>query len=98
MLLAWGRRAHVAHVPPRTNEGPPMSDAEPVLLIDRRGPVAVVTLNRPQAMNALSRELRRELYRGFVDLNEDDSISAVVLTGAGRAFTAGLDLKELGRE
>ncbi len=75
-----------------------MTDAEPVLLIDRRGAVAVVTLNRPGAMNALSRELRSRLHAAFVELDADDSVSVVVLTGAGRAFTAGLDLKELGRD
>ena len=59
--------------------------------------VAVVTLNRPEAMNALSRALRAELAEVMVVLNGDDAVRAVVLTGAGeRAFTAGLDLKELG--
>lgn len=60
--------------------------------------VATVTLNRPEAMNALSKALRRALYETFVQLNEDDDVRAVVLTGAGRAFTAGLDLKELGSD
>ena len=72
--------------------------SEDVLLIERHGAVAVVTLNRPSAMNALSRELRSRLHSAFVSLDADESVSVVVLTGAGRAFTAGLDLKELGRE
>ncbi|MGE3143258.1 MAG: enoyl-CoA hydratase [Hyphomonadaceae bacterium] len=55
----------------------------------------LVTMNRPEAMNALSRALRRELASAFAALNEDDDVRAIVLTGAGRAFTAGLDLKEL---
>ncbi|MBS0253963.1 MAG: enoyl-CoA hydratase [Proteobacteria bacterium] len=59
--------------------------------------VALVTLNRPQAMNALSLALRHELAAAFRAIEADDAVRAVVLTGAGtRAFTAGLDLKELG--
>jgi len=58
--------------------------------------VAVVTLNRPEAMNALSRELRSALAKAITELDADPSVKVVVLTGAGeRAFTAGLDLKEL---
>jgi len=73
--------------------------SEPLILTERDGPVAIVTLNRPTAMNALSRALRSELYRTMAALNADPEVRAVVLTGAGdRAFTAGLDLKELGAE
>ena len=73
--------------------------SEDVVLVSRDGPVAIVTLNRPQAMNALSATLRRELARVFRELETDDSVRAIVLTGAGtRAFTAGLDLKELGQQ
>ncbi len=58
--------------------------------------VAVVTLNRPEAMNALSKALRAALAKAFVDLDADPDVRVIVLTGAGeRAFTAGLDLKEL---
>lgn len=56
---------------------------------------ALVTLNRPEAMNALSRALRRTIAETFAALSVDESVRAIVLTGAGRAFTAGLDLKEL---
>ena len=73
--------------------------SEDVVLVSRDGPVAIVTLNRPQAMNALSAALRRALAATFRDLEADDSVRAIVLTGAGtRAFTAGLDLKELGQQ
>jgi enoyl-CoA hydratase len=66
---------------------------------ERDGAVAVVTLNRPEAMNALSRGLRAQLAQVMRELDADDHIRAVVLTGAGtRAFTAGLDLKELGTD
>jgi len=58
--------------------------------------VAVVTLNRPEAMNALSKALRQALRQAMVELDADPSVKVIVLTGAGeRAFTAGLDLKEL---
>jgi enoyl-CoA hydratase len=66
--------------------------------IEREGGAAVLTLNRPEAMNALSRALRAELADAFSAVSADDAIRAVVLTGAGeRAFTAGVDLKELAR-
>ncbi|KAI9030626.1 enoyl-CoA hydratase/isomerase family protein [Hyaloraphidium curvatum] len=70
----------------------------PLVLVERDGPVAVVTMNRPSAMNALSRALQADLARAFRELEADASVRAVVLTGAGdRAFTAGLDLREVGR-
>jgi len=68
------------------------------VLIDRRDDgIAVVTLNRPQAMNALSASLRLALSQAMAALRDDDGVRVLVLTGAGeKAFTAGLDLKELG--
>ncbi|ODT88031.1 enoyl-CoA hydratase [Phenylobacterium sp. SCN 70-31] len=58
--------------------------------------VAVVTLNRPEAMNALSKSLRAALQAAIAELDADPGVKVIVLTGAGeRAFTAGLDLKEL---
>lgn len=71
---------------------------EPVLWVDRDDGIATLTLNRPHVMNALSRELRRALVRAFREVEADDAVGVVILTGAGRAFTAGLDLKELGGE
>ena len=68
-----------------------------IVLVEKDGPVAIVTMNRPDALNALSRALRAELVKTFADLADDESIRAVVLTGAGRAFTAGVDLKEAGQ-
>jgi len=67
-----------------------------LVLVERRDAVAIVTFNRPEAMNALSRALRIEIARVFAELDADESVRAIVLTGAGKAFTAGLDLKELG--
>lgn len=67
--------------------------------VERDGPVATVILDRPEAMNALSRALQQELAQALVELEVDDAVRALVLTGAGeRAFTAGLDLKEVGEQ
>jgi len=68
---------------------------EAVLLIERDGPVATVTLNRPDQMNALSAALRLAIGDAFRALQADADIRAAVLTGAGRAFCAGMDLAEL---
>jgi len=57
---------------------------------------ALVTLNRPRAMNAMSLLLRRELVSVFGCLQQDADVRVIVLTGAGESFCAGLDLKELG--
>ena len=66
------------------------------LLVEHHGPIAVLTLNRPQAMNALSADLRQEFGLAIARLDSDPSVSVCVLTGAGdRAFCAGLDLKEI---
>lgn len=70
-----------------------------LVTVERDGAIAVVTMNRPEAMNALSRGLRAELAAAMEQVNADPDVRAVVLTGTGtRAFTAGLDLKELGEE
>jgi len=67
-----------------------------MLTVERQDAVAVVTFNRPEAMNALSRQLRADLRQALTELDANDAIRVIVLTGAGeRAFTAGLDLKEL---
>ena len=68
-----------------------------MLNVEKTDTVAVVTLNRPEAMNALSRGLRTALRQSLLDLAADDGVRVIVLTGAGRAFCAGLDLKELGQ-
>lgn len=69
---------------------------EPLALIDRDGPVATITLNRPEALNALSLALEAALADAFEALGEDPGVRAIILTGAGRAFSVGVDLKELG--
>ncbi|MFC0082769.1 enoyl-CoA hydratase [Aciditerrimonas ferrireducens] len=70
--------------------------SSPVVRVEREGPVALVTLWRPEARNALNAELRRDLPRVLAALDADGEIGAIVLTGADPAFCAGLDLKELG--
>ncbi|MEM8754731.1 MAG: enoyl-CoA hydratase [Pseudomonadota bacterium] len=70
-----------------------------ILIEARVGAVATLTMNRPAAMNALSRALRARLAERIGALGRDRETRAIVLTGAGtRAFTAGLDLKELGAD
>lgn len=66
------------------------------LLVETDQRVAVVTLNRPEARNALNNELRRAMPEVLSSLDADDSVDVIVLTGADPAFCAGLDLKEIG--
>lgn len=62
---------------------------------EKRGPVAVMTINRPQAMNAFTAEMLRAMDAAFADFNRDPDLRVAILTGAGdRAFSAGMDLKE----
>jgi enoyl-CoA hydratase/carnithine racemase len=63
-----------------------------------RGAVLVLTMNRPSSRNALNRELIRSLYAALKSADADDSVRAVVLTGADPAFCAGVDLKEAARD
>ena len=65
------------------------------LIVDRADGVATVTLNRPEARNALSGALLSRVRSVMVELGADDEVRAVILTGADPAFCAGLDLKEL---
>ena len=68
------------------------------ILVERDGPVAIVTLNRPKALNALNEALLGEVERAIHELENDRSVLAVVLTGRGeRAFAAGADIGELSR-
>jgi enoyl-CoA hydratase/carnithine racemase len=67
-----------------------------LLTIEPRGPVAVVTLQRPEKRNALSIDLRLELADAFTGLAGDDSVACIVLTGAGTAFSSGMDTSQFG--
>ena len=64
------------------------------VLVDREEPIAVVRLNRPEVLNALNEELLGELVSALGQLDEDDAIRCIVLTGNERAFAAGADIKE----
>ena len=66
-----------------------------LLLTERRDKVALVTLNRPDKRNALSIALRNEIDRCLGELESDDGVSAVVITGAGPVFCAGFDTTEV---
>lgn len=64
--------------------------------LERRGPIAIVTMNRPEALNAFNGKQLRLLAETFDEIGNDGSIRCVVLTGAGeRAFAAGADIKEM---
>jgi enoyl-CoA hydratase len=65
------------------------------ILVERRGPVGVITLNRPAALNALNAALIAELGAALDELENDTVIGAIVLTGNDKAFAAGADVKEM---
>src|SRR5579859_5486606 len=70
-------------------------DLEPLVLREQRGGVATVTLNRPAQYNALSEQMLAALHGTFDALADDSSVHVVVLGGAGKAFCAGHDLKQM---
>jgi enoyl-CoA hydratase len=72
--------------------------AEEQLLVERDGAVAVLTLNRPKQLNALSVALRTQIVRTVREISAASDVRAIVLTGNGRAFSAGVDLKEAGQK
>jgi enoyl-CoA hydratase len=69
-----------------------MSD-QPHLLTERRGPVLIATMNRPEAKNALSSEMLARMFDAWVELSEDPELRVGILTGAGGTFCSGMDLK-----
>jgi enoyl-CoA hydratase len=64
------------------------------LLAESRGAIALITLNRPQRMNAMNAAMLRELHRAMDAAEADDGVRAIVLSGAGSGFCSGFDLKE----
>jgi crotonobetainyl-CoA hydratase len=79
------------HPDPSSTTGP--SSASDPVTVTRQGHIGVITLNRPQAMNAVNAALATAAGEALEQLDADDAIRVVVLTGAGRAFCAGMDLK-----
>jgi enoyl-CoA hydratase len=65
----------------------------PKATCEKKNRIAYVTLNRPEAMNALDDEMNEELWAIWRDFNDDSSVDVAILTGAGKAFCAGADLK-----
>ncbi len=70
-----------------------MTDETP-LLYETDGAVAIITMNRPDALNAISAKMREEFAATFAKVEADDEIRTVVLTANGRAFSAGTNLME----
>ena len=71
-----------------------MTDYQNILL-ERRGRVGLITLNRPEALNALNLALMTDVVTAATELDADIGIGAIVLTGSARAFAAGADIKEM---
>jgi enoyl-CoA hydratase len=65
------------------------------ILVETRGKVGLIRLNRPQALNALNARLIEELNAGLAAFEDDEAIGAIVLTGSEKAFAAGADIKEM---
>jgi methylglutaconyl-CoA hydratase len=85
----------VSHSPNRAAPGYRYNSAMPVLLSNDEGAVRVLSLNRPRSRNALDGELRRALTEALAAAEAEPGVRAVVLTGNGAAFCAGMDLAEL---
>lgn len=68
------------------------------LLFDKQGGIATLTLNRPAARNALTAAMFLDMERMLIEIESDDEIRAVVLTGTGRGFSSGADLKPVSKE
>ena len=66
------------------------------LLLEIADGIALLKINRPQAMNALNQEVLLELLAAFQELEKDVNVHAIILTGEGKAFVAGAEIKEMG--
>src|ERR687893_1550924 len=85
--------AVVVPMGPWCQVGPlPTVGGMPDLLVDRHGTTAVLTLNRPDRLNAISAPMLRALSEALLEADRDAGVRCIVLTGAGRGFCAGLDL------
>jgi len=65
------------------------------IILEKVNAIATITFNRPEAMNALNNQMRAEFREAIAEVAADESIRVLILTGAGRAFVAGSDIKEL---
>jgi len=66
------------------------------VVLERQGNIAWLKMNRPEALNAFNREMATEMQQRVSELKHDSAIAAVILTGVGRSFSTGVDLKALG--
>ncbi|MEO1019249.1 MAG: enoyl-CoA hydratase [Pseudomonadota bacterium] len=66
-----------------------------LIIVERRGPVGLIRLNRPKALNALNNALIAELDAALISFDEDAEVSATIITGSEKAFAAGADIKEM---
>jgi len=71
------------------------SKNEPVVIVEKEGPILIVTLNRPEKRNAVNSEVMCRLYDAWQQLNRDDELRVGILTGRGNTFCAGMDLEDL---
>ena len=65
------------------------------IIVECKGAVGVITLNRPKALNALSAKLTEELQSALIELDSDKEIGCMIITGSEKAFAAGADIKEM---
>ncbi len=65
------------------------------ILVEKEEGIALIKINRPKALNAINREVLNELINVFQELGEDESIKVIILSGEGKAFVAGADIKEM---
>ena len=71
--------------------------AEPAVVVEKEGPVLLVTLNRPEKRNAINCEAMCRLYDAWHQLDREDDLRCAILTGKGSTFCAGMDLAEIGK-
>ncbi len=71
---------------------------ESAVLFERRGPVGIITLNRPRTLNAMNQDLVNGVHRLVREADEDRSAKALVLTGAGKGFCSGMDVSDMGTD
>jgi 2-(1,2-epoxy-1,2-dihydrophenyl)acetyl-CoA isomerase len=67
------------------------------ILFEKRGPIGIITLNRPERLNAVSTPIRTETHAAVEECREDDNVRVIIITGAGKGFCSGADLSGAGR-
>ncbi|MFE6402839.1 enoyl-CoA hydratase [Streptomyces alboflavus] len=81
--------------PTATTDSAATTDSYETILVERKGRVAILTLNRPKALNALNLQVMREVVAAAEALDRDPEVGCIVLTGSAKAFAAGADIKEM---